>query len=962
MALPGAELFGPVEEVLGYPAESFVQQPHLWFGRIHPEDRSETERLTKELYERGGSVTRLYRWQHRDGRWIWLRDRVCTERDGAGRVVALHGVASDVTDVMQAQQEEILLGRVYKALSLRKPGHALEKGIELLGEKLPIDAAAISEFGFSEQPIIAQWVRPGWEGRTSALLEAFSEEIQRDGNLEERLKRLDPSVLDEFKKGKLVYRSDLEEQRDTTLARLCVENGFRSLAALPLQQEEGKGTLLVLLGSRPNAFSESDLGVLEKLRPTFSAVLNAWRFEKDLQELNATLEKRVHQRTYELEVLYELADKFGYTLSYDELFCIMTDHLHRVVKYDLVGTLLSADDLQELRVYPLRPLSTETIEKVKATLLEAWSIMRGETVDAGKLLFKLEEPKNPELPPIEKLGSVFQVPLVLGKDQETMGFLLVAAEAEDAFGEADVRFLYLVVSQASVSIQRLRARLAIEQQRLEALMERLPEGVLLLDSQRRLVLANPAAREYLSVLTDAVVGDMIEQLGGVPMDELLAPAPGGKGWHDLVVSGPRRRVFEVSSRYMESGPEAGGWVLVVRDVTAEREMQERSEQQGRLAVVGQLAAGIAHDFNNLLTPIVGYAGIYKDSPKIPPEDRESMQIIYEQGRRASKLIKQILDFSRKSIVKKSPIQLVSFLKETVTMLERTIPENIKITLEVEPGHYVLNSNPVQLQQVITNLAVNARDAMPNGGEFRIRVFHKTFEPQEARPLDDMPPGEWVVLEFSDTGMGMSREVMQHIFEPFFTTKRRTEGTGLGLSQVYGIVKQHEGYVDVKSEVGKGTTFTIYLPPSKEEEEAALEEKGALPSGKGETILVVEDDESVLKLVEKLLGRLGYRVLTASNGKEGLKVFEERKEEIQVVLMDMVMPELGGAELVGALRAREPKVKIIVMSGYPLGEDSLPEGVADWLMKPIDTMRLAAAVAKAISANHQPSANCDARTE
>ena len=333
--------------------------------------------------------------------------------------------------------------------------------------------------------------------------------------------------------------------------------------------------------------------------------------------------------------------------------------------------------------------------------------------------------------------------------------------------------------------------------------------------------------------------------------------------------------------------------MVIRETTQERAVREKVEEQDRLAAMGQLAAGIAHDFNNILTSIIGYSQLLSMRPDTPGPAKGHLQQIVSQGSRAAQLVRQILDFSRKTAVERQPLDLVLLLKEAVKLLERTIPESIQIVAEWSDNEYVVEANLTQLQQVITNLAVNAKDAMPNGGELRIKLSSLHLDPEERPPLPEMEPGDWAVWTVSDTGAGMPAEVLKHIYEPFFTTKQPGEGTGLGLAQVYGIVKQHKGTIEVESELGQGTTFRIYLPQTGQAKAPLQQEEAYIPTGDGETILVVEDESVVRQVVRSMLEDRGYRVITASNGQNALEVYESHCDEVQLVVTDLVMPEMGG---------------------------------------------------------------------
>ncbi len=516
-------------------------------------------------------------------------------------------------------------------------------------------------------------------------------------------------------------------------------------------------------------------------------------------------------------------------------------------------------------------------------------------------------------------------------------------------------FLEALAAQAAIAIENARlfaeTRSLLQQAQEQArqvqhIVDTMPNGVLLLDDGRRIALANPIAQEYLALLGGVEVGDVLTHLGGRPAAELLQSPPGGL-WYELEVAGPPHRLFEVDARPLETGPEASGWVLVIRDVTREREIQQRSQRQDRLAAVGQLAAGIAHDFNNILTGIIGFAELARYQPGSAESLDRDLERIIEQGGQAAHLIRQVLDFSRQSVAEKGSLELVSLVEETIELLERTIPEDIRIVLDVEGEHeaYRVEANPAQIQQMLTNLAVNARDAMSAGGVLQIRLSRLTLMPGERLPGLDLPPGDWIVIVVSDTGVGIPPEALLHIFEPFFTTKEVGKGTGLGLAQVYGIVKQHGGDIDVESRPGQGTTFTLYLPvssPSGKRPHQPIEE-GALPHGYGELILLVEDDSATLNVIKAMLEHLGYQILTAGNGRHALEVYDDYRGEIALVLTDVTMPEMGGVALSRTLQERDPAIKVVAMTGYPLEIEAkglLSQGVMEWLQKPLNLEKLA----------------------
>jgi two-component system cell cycle sensor histidine kinase/response regulator CckA len=484
-------------------------------------------------------------------------------------------------------------------------------------------------------------------------------------------------------------------------------------------------------------------------------------------------------------------------------------------------------------------------------------------------------------------------------------------------------------------------------QQLREVMSTVPEGVFLLDAEHKLVLANPVADKILAVLTDSRVGDTLTHLGDRPLAELLASPPTEGLRHEVATGG---RTFEVVARPMAGGREPGNWVVVINDVTLERQVQEQLQQQERLAALGKLAAGIAHDFNNILAVIVLYVQMGLLLPDLSPKLRERLEVISQQAKRATGLIQQILDFGRRAVLECRPMDLVPFLEEQVELLRRTLPENISISFTYEGGGYMVDADPTRMQQAIMNLALNARDAMATGGELRIYLERIHVEDSRKAPLPDMDVGQWVRVTVTDTGVGILPDLFPHIFEPFFTTKEPGAGAGLGLPQVYGIVKQHGGHIDVMTELGKGTSFVLYLPALvAKSAEALRSEAKTPPQGRGEMILVVEDNQALQKALMDGIESLNYRVLTADNGRQALAILEEYPE-VALVVSDLMMPEMGGQALFHALRQRGLTLPVVMLSGHPMESELVSlqaQGLAGWLLKPPSMEQLARLLDRAL---------------
>lgn len=377
---------------------------------------------------------------------------------------------------------------------------------------------------------------------------------------------------------------------------------------------------------------------------------------------------------------------------------------------------------------------------------------------------------------------------------------------------------------------------------------------------------------------------------------------------------------------------------------------EAASHQDRLAAVGQLAAGIAHDFNNMLGAVILHTEMLSNEPGLSPRGLARTRTIQEQVSRASSLVAQVLDFSRRSVLEIRPVDLRQFLSEQLDLLRRTLPETLRLGMTVDDGSHVIEADLTRLQQLLLNLSTNARDAMPDGGRLSFTLRSVSLSPGDARPFSSMLDGEWVVLDVADSGPGLPAEIRTHLFEPFFTTKPPGKGTGLGLSQVYGIVKQHGGYIDVDSAIGGGTIFTIYLPLLSEPPRRPTALAAPAPRGAGETILVVEDESAIRDATIEILEGLGYRVLSAEDGRAALAVHANHPGKVRLVICDVVMPEMGGEDLCVELMRRQPDLRVILVSGYPFAATGQLRRAPCTLrlQKPLTAAALAGAVQAALA--------------
>ncbi len=424
-------------------------------------------------------------------------------------------------------------------------------------------------------------------------------------------------------------------------------------------------------------------------------------------------------------------------------------------------------------------------------------------------------------------------------------------------------------------------------------------------------------------------------------------------WHYLKKDGTSRFFLGSAAPLYDEEGRVTGMIGMARDVTDHKRVEEQLLQSQKMESIGNLAGGIAHGFNNLLGGILGYATFVKRKLSTRDKIYQSVEAIERSAQRAAELTKQLLGFARRGKYQVRPIDCNALIQEIVLILQRTIDPRIAIEVDPDPRLALIEGDETQVQQALMNICLNARDAMPKGGTLKIASRNQRMIPDQASRQRGMKEGSYIRLTLADTGTGMSPEVRNRIFEPFFTTKAKGQGTGLGLSMVYGIIQNHGGTIEVQSHTGTGSTFTVFLPAVAP---VALngEEVPPVPDthqGK-ETILLVDDEEIIRDLGVDLLEDRGYRVFSTSEGREAVRIYRKRAREIDLVILDVMMPGIGGKETYRQLRAINPQVKVLLSSGYSTeGEvgEILKQGVSGFVQKPYREEELAAKVREVLDA-------------
>jgi two-component system, cell cycle sensor histidine kinase and response regulator CckA len=473
-----------------------------------------------------------------------------------------------------------------------------------------------------------------------------------------------------------------------------------------------------------------------------------------------------------------------------------------------------------------------------------------------------------------------------------------------------------LLKEAEQALKLTEQALRVSEGRYQSLFESAPDGILVADSEGRYLDANPTVLGMLGYSREELIGMMSEDIlapkEAARVDAALTEINQGVDHrHEWQFRRKDGSKFEAD---VQATVMADGRILaLIRDASERRRLEEQLRQSQKMEAVGRLAGGVAHDFNNSLGVIQGYTELLIRHAS--DGQRGKLEQILKATTRATGLTRQLLAFSRKQIVDPRVLDINALLTDLEQMIGRLIGEDVD--LAIVPGMDLgqVKADPGQLEQVVMNLCVNARDAMPDGGLLRIETANAEVDAGQATRNEPMAAGRYVMLAVSDTGCGIPEEMLSKIFEPFFTTKEEGKGTGLGLAMVYGTVKQAGGYLWVYSDVGRGTTFQVYLPRIDEPAEAPAVEATPVPSKGWETILLVEDEESLRAIAREILEEQGYRVLEADGPEEAIEIVRLHPHPIHLVLTDVVMPGMNGRTLTEKLLATRPQLKVLYMSGY-----------------------------------------------
>lgn len=505
-------------------------------------------------------------------------------------------------------------------------------------------------------------------------------------------------------------------------------------------------------------------------------------------------------------------------------------------------------------------------------------------------------------------------------------------------------------------------RLKESERRFRTIVESAQDAIFLKDAQLRYTLVNPMMERIYAIQAEDFIGRSDEELFGAKVAARTSETESRVLQGEIVEQEDIRWVAQALKTFhsikvplADSSGKITGLCGFARDLTITKQLEAQLLQAQKMEAIGTLAGGISHDFNNLLQAIMGYAQILLMERDSNDPDAVKLREIEKAAQRATDLTKQLLAFGRKVEIKSRPVDVNQVIKQVEKLLKRTIPKMIDIELRLTDPILTVNADPIQLEQVLLNIGVNARDAMPDGGRLIIETANVT--PDETFRKVNLIEGatDCVLLAVTDTGQGMSAEVMEHLFEPFFTTKQIGKGTGLGLAMAYGIIKNHGGHIACQSTPGTGTTFLIHLPAiTATAEQDADPAEEPIQTGQGETILVVDDEFFLRDLAKDMLSANGYYVLTAGSGEEALQVYRQDGDKISLVLLDLIMPGMGGKNCLTEILKINPQIKVMISSGFTMdepGQDPVLIQAKGFIQKPYNFRMMLQRLREVITENN-----------
>jgi PAS domain S-box-containing protein len=749
-------------------------------------------------------------------------------------------------------------------------------------------------------------------------------------------------------------------------------------------------------GAADYLLKDSQGHYLTTLPITVDNAIKAKKTEKELREAHEELEKRVKERTAELihindkllsevkerrraeaslaaeltkfRALYDLAVAMTGERSLDENLSLVVGQSRELLKTDAAYIALRDEATLAVYMHTFSGVRTDAFKNVKIPVGEG---LGGKVAKTGKGVivedyFAEVGPCLHDVTRKEGFVSGIAVPIQVG--QTSLGVLYAANRTRTRFSQSDLDTLSLLGNLAAVEITRARAEGALREseERYRSLVENIDIGVTLVDATHTILMTNTARAKMLGRSAGELVGTKcFNEMR--KLDEICAYCPGIRAMetgqsHEEEIQGTREdeTPYYLRIRSLPTFAPDGavtGFIELVEDVTNRKRLEEQLRHSAKMEAIGVLAGGVAHDFNNLLTAMIGYTDMLLE--QIPAHESYYAKVkqISNTAARAASLTRQLLAFSRNQVLDMKALDLNACISNIERLLRRLIGADIELVTALDPTLGTVKADTSQIEQILMNLAVNARDAMRFGGKLTIESTNAVLDDTYALIHPEIQPGEYVMFSVTDTGVGMDERTRSRIFDPFFTTKEKERGTGLGLSTVYGIVKQHQGNVSVYSEPGRGTCFKIYLPRfDGTAERVSVPHAHESTKHGSETVLLVEDDEVVRNLSKELLEKFGYRVLGAADSEQAVQLAAEHHGAIHLLLTDVVLPKMDGTTLFNHLSKSRPDLRVLYVSGYAesmIFQKSVVEPAVQFLQKPFTAESLAKKVRDVLDRPDRP---------
>jgi PAS domain S-box-containing protein len=643
------------------------------------------------------------------------------------------------------------------------------------------------------------------------------------------------------------------------------------------------------------------------------------------------------RRSQELQTLYEVSQVLMSNLDLNQVFDQALNIIQESLGYVTCGICLIDEAANELYAVATRGYPDPTWNNLRIKVgqegITGWVARHGEPLSVGDVT------KDPRYICLDQtVRSEVAIPLKRG--EKVIGVLDLESPQTDAFSEADVRLLSLFANQLAIAIENARLYDATQRALENAHQSReffrqtimqAPIAILITDARGTWLMANDKALELFGI-ADAgeILGrlnlfdqptmlkeEAVSQVKAV-LDGKVVQLTTTMDLSDARYTTTKEGRLTLRSTFfplLDERRRVANIVVMIEDITDQKSLEQQLFEAQKMESIGQLASGIAHDFNNLLGAILGYASLVKTQLSMEHPHYKYISIIESSAERGADLTRQLLTFSRGGRFHLKPLNLNQTVSEVELLLTHTIDKRIVIRTDCDASLATMEGDAGQLQQMLLNLCLNARDAMPEGGDLIIETRNVYLDEHFARTHLGADVGWHLLLTVTDTGTGMDLETQRRIFEPFFTTKEEGKGTGLGLAMVYGVVKNHGGFVRVYSQLGQGTSFQIYLPSTEQRAVAAVPTVSSQTPQGTETILVVDDEAMIRQLLSDVLRQAGYKALVAGNGVEALRLLQQHRDEVALVVLDIVMPEMDGKATYDGIQAICPGLKVLVSSGY-----------------------------------------------